>query len=334
MADTRSLAQLGASTSDTSRLAARGVRTASDLMRSDLLDVADALRVSVQGASRALCRVAKAVAPSATDVASMRRMDASGHLPTKISPLDAAMRGGLPPRAITELAGPAGAGKTQMCFALLLSAAMPTTYGGKERRAVYVDAERKFSAKRVAEMARAWTGHAMQDSDVQGTLARIRVVPPPEKVEDMAPLLLGLEQMMIQDRVAVVAVDSVAVLMRGDASRRFDLLGAQASALRHLAESFNIPVVVTNQVVGGGASAGSHQPFGAIASEGGEAEVAAALGVRWAHAVHTRLTLSRTSTDRRLSVAKSPSMPPLSFSFAITASGLVPLTAGGEVPTL
>eukprot|EP00894_Picocystis_sp_ML_P003001 jgi/Pico_ML_1/53518/g4053.t1 len=167
MADTRSLAQLGASTSDASRLAARGVRTASDLMRSDLLDVADALRVSVQGASRALCRVAKAVAPSATDVASMRRMDASGHLPTKISPLDAAMRGGLPPRAITELAGPAGAGKTQMCFALLLSAALPTTYG-----------------------------------------------------------------------------------------------------------------------------------------------------------------------DRRLSVAKSPSMPPLSFSFAITASGLVPLTAGGEVPTL
>eukprot|EP00894_Picocystis_sp_ML_P003002 jgi/Pico_ML_1/53519/g4053.t2 len=44
--------------------------------------------------------------------------------------------------------------------------------------------------------------------------------------------------------------------------------------------------------------------------------------------------LPTTYGDRRLSVAKSPSMPPLSFSFAITASGLVPLTAGGEVPTL
>lgn len=323
MADTRSLAHLGASTSDAARLSARGVRTAADLMRTDLLDVADALRVSVPEASRALCRVAKAVAPAATDAASLRRKDASGHLPTKLSPLDEAMRGGLPARAITELAGPAGAGKTQMCFALLLSAALPTRHGGKERCAVYVDAERKFSAKRVAEMARAWTGSSMQESEVQMTLARMRVVPPPERVEDMAPLLLGLEQMMIQDRVAVVVVDSVAVLMRGDASRRHDVLGAQASALRHLAESFNVPVVVTNQVVGGGASLGSHQMFGAIASEGGEAEVAAALGVRWAHAVHTRLTLSRTTTCRCLTVAKSPCLPPLRFSFRITTAGLV-----------
>jgi hypothetical protein len=54
----------------------------------------------------------------------------------------------------------------------------------------------------------------------------------------------------------------------------------QASRLKYLAETFSIPVLVTNQVttrIGGGGGGGGH--------------LTAALGTLWAHAVNTRLVL-------------------------------------------
>lgn len=45
-----------------------------------------------------------------------------GHLPTHLKGLDAALCGGLPFGALTELVGPSGIGKTQVCrlFTLLI----------------------------------------------------------------------------------------------------------------------------------------------------------------------------------------------------------------------
>lgn len=40
----------------------------------------------------------------------------TGHLPTHLKGLDAALCGGLPFGALTELVGPAGIGKTQVCY--------------------------------------------------------------------------------------------------------------------------------------------------------------------------------------------------------------------------
>ncbi len=43
--------------------------------------------------------------------------------------LDAALRGGLPPAALTEVAGPSGVGKTHLCMAAALHAAAPRPWG-------------------------------------------------------------------------------------------------------------------------------------------------------------------------------------------------------------
>lgn len=40
----------------------------------------------------------------------------AGHLPTGLIGLDAALCGGIPFGVVTELVGPAGIGKTQVCF--------------------------------------------------------------------------------------------------------------------------------------------------------------------------------------------------------------------------
>ena len=90
------------------------------------------------------------------------------------------------------------------------------------------------------------------------------------------------------------------------------LLVEQSQMLKQLAERFDIPVLVSNQVSGKMAATGSNN-------------VTAALGALWAHAVNTRLVLENrgSSGGRHLYIAKSPRCPVCSLSFRITFSGIV-----------
>lgn len=44
----------------------------------------------------------------------------AGHLPTGLKGLDEALCGGIPFGVLTELVGPSGIGKTQVCFSLFI----------------------------------------------------------------------------------------------------------------------------------------------------------------------------------------------------------------------
>ena len=55
--------------------------------------------------------------------------------------LDAFLRGGVPTRSLTEIAGEAGSAKTQLCLQLLLAAQLPRHLGGLGGAAVYVHTE-------------------------------------------------------------------------------------------------------------------------------------------------------------------------------------------------
>lgn len=59
------------------------------------------------------------------------------------------------------------------------------------------------------------------------------------------------------------------------------MISKQAAILKTISESFDVPVVVTNQVT---------TRFGAGSKQDGA--LVAALGPMWAHAVNTRITLS------------------------------------------
>lgn len=87
----------------------------------------------------------------------------------------------------------------------------------------------------------------------------------------------------------LIVIDSIAALARTDygargVADRQRMLGQQASRLKALAESFRIPVLVTNQVTT------------AVGREGGG--LVAALGPMWAHAVNTRLVLAAQQGER------------------------------------
>jgi len=99
----------------------------------------------------------------------------------------------------------------------------------------------------------------------------------------------GLQGSIIDHGIKLVIIDSIAALARsdfgsGNVVERQKLLGQQASRLKFLAESFRIPVLVTNQVTTLIGSRGD--------GNRSRGSVTAALGPMWAHAVNTRLVMA------------------------------------------
>ena len=149
--------------------------------------------------------------------------------------------------------------------------------------------------------------------------------------------LNALESVVIQSKVALIVVDSVASPVRREYDRetmieRTLLLTKAASVLkyvlfvfllffaradpplRQLAGAFKLCVLVTNQVTA------KYD----VRSGAGEATVVAALGNTWSHSVNTRLVVEYTDDDqvRRLRIAKSPVAPPASFTYLVDEAGI------------
>lgn len=253
-------------------------------------------------------RVAQACSPEALTVEQLlaRRAGEAHHLAFGLRPLDDALRGGAPAGCITELVGQAGAGKTQLCKQLAASAQLPVLHGGMGGSVVYIDTEKKFSAARLVEIATARWPERFATPDAVEALTRGVVLYTPTSGAELLARLDGLEAVIIERGAKLVIVDSIAALMRSEFGReklveRQALLGAQASKLKQLAEAFRIPIVVTNQVT---MARAPENAFGVAPPplDGGasDAQMAAALGTKWAHDVNTRLSLEVTGGGERL----------------------------------
>jgi len=70
--------------------------------------------------------------------------------------LDRLLGGGFQTQATTELVGPFGVGKTQICFVLCVTCQLPIERGGLGGGAVYIDTEGTFHPERVKQIAEAW----------------------------------------------------------------------------------------------------------------------------------------------------------------------------------
>ncbi|XP_020603689.1 DNA repair protein RAD51 homolog 2-like [Orbicella faveolata] len=101
----------------------------------------------------------------------------------------------------------------------------------------------------------------------------------------------------------------------------------------YLAETFHIPVVVTNQITTRFVNARSSSGSAAFQDvDGADAEpddddsshVTAALGNTWSHAVNTRLIVQYMDERfRQVLISKSPVAPFASFVYTIHAQGIV-----------
>ena len=178
-------------------------------------------------------------------------------------------------------------------------------------------------------------------------------------MEAVVARLCGLDGELVRHDVRLLVVDSVAAPARrqfdhresGAMAARSEQLARQASALKVLAETFRLPVVVTNQVTaavgsgarrgggdgsgvsrGGGVSGGGGGASPAYATTDVDDELLPALGTTWAHCVSNRFLLTDGWTGGRtdrgagrgvLAVLKSPCAPNVRVRYAITAAGVV-----------
>jgi hypothetical protein len=114
------------------------------------------------------------------------------------------------------------------------------------------------------------------------------------------------------------------------------MLGQQAARLKYLAESFRIPVLVTNQVTtafGSASERGADFAFQQVDAEGAasasqrgrrlESQLVAALGTKWAHCVNTRLLLEAAEGGRWVTVAKSAGASHRTVPYAVTPAGIM-----------
>jgi len=257
---------------------------------------------------------------------------------TSLEPLDRCLRGGLPCATITEIVGPSGCGKTQFSLMLSVLATLPTQLGGLGGEVIYIDTENAFSAKRLVEIAQhRFPEHFPKDSPNITSLTQSVHVIFIQTSEDLLEKLNSLEETIIKNQVKLIVLDSVASLIRkefkGTSMERTDILAKQASTLKYLSASFQIPVVVTNQVTTRyDLPAGFEKTGSSHASANDEVTgnfIIAALGNTWSHAVNTRLIVEYVpakngqSVDlRKIKITKSPTAPFASFYYQITASGI------------
>ena len=129
------------------------------------------------------------------------------------SPLDELLDGGIEKRTITQVYGPPGVGKTNVCLNIAINVAK------KGKKVVYIDTEGGISVDRIRQIS-------SEDFD---TVAKNIIVFEPTSFKEQE-----------EDAVALFRVE--------DDSTKSHLLGKQMQMLSALAINHDLAVLVTNQI--------------------------------------------------------------------------------------
>jgi DNA repair protein RadA len=169
-------------------------------------------------------------------------------LTTGCKSLDNLLGGGVETQGILELIGQYGVGKTQICLALCVLVQQPQEIGGLEGSVLYLDTEGTFRPERIMEIAQ--TRELPTD-----TVLKNIIVARAFNSDHQILIAQKLEQIIKEKNIKLVIVDSIISHFRAEYLGRESLPIRQQRLNQHLhrllrtAEIFNIPVVVTNQVV-------------------------------------------------------------------------------------
>lgn len=226
-------------------------------------------------------------------------------LTTGSNGLDAMLGGGVETGSITEIAGPYGSGKSQLCHQLTVNTTLPKEQGGLDGDVLFFDTENTFRPKRVVEMA----GGNLK------VLERI-TVSKCYTSDHQVFLLNHCDKIIEENKVRLIVVDSIITHFRSEYIGR-ELLAPRQQKLNNylkrlvkFAVGFNLAVVVTNQAVA------NPQFFGATRATGGNI---------MGHASTTRMILRRPKTlaSKRIArLTESPWRPTGECVFRITEKGV------------
>lgn len=239
-----------------------------------------------------------------------KRADVS-YITTGSKNLDSLLGGkGIESRAITEAFGAFGSGKTQLGLALAVNVQLPVEQGGAAGKAVYIDTEGTFRAGRIKQMAE---GIGANPEMVLKNILVARAFNSDHQI-----LLLEKVTEMIKngEPIKLVVIDSLTAHFRAEYSGRGQLADRQQKLNRYmhnlmkLAETSNVAVYVTNQVM-----ANPAQLFGDPTSPIG--------GNIVGHASTYRMYLRRAKQGSRVSkLIDSPNLPDGEAVYFVTEDGI------------
>uniref|UniRef100_A0A8C9UYM9 DNA repair protein RAD51 homolog 2 n=1 Tax=Scleropages formosus TaxID=113540 RepID=A0A8C9UYM9_SCLFO len=319
------------------RLSRHHIETCQDLLSLTALEVMCLAGQSYAQACQLLRLVSQICAPKMTTALELWKQRADQYFPTSLAALDHWLQGGLACGTLTEMTGPAGCGKSQLCMMLSVLATLPRSMGGLDGGVVYIDTESAFSAERLVEIAQnRFPDHFSDRKRIVEMAGRVHLFRE-LTCRDVLNRLQHLEEDIISCQARLVILDSMASVVRkefelslpGNLVHRSNLLGQQAAMLKCLAQEFSIPVLLTNQItthLGERPSVSSKwnslEGF-VLPGDGDSGYVTAALGNTWSHTVNTRLILQYLdSCQRQIIVAKSPVAPFAVFNYSVQRDGI------------
>jgi len=229
---------------------------------------------------------------------------------TGVRALDQLLLGGIETRAITEVVGEYGSGKTQLCHQLAVMVQLPEDRGGLGAKAIYIDTENTFRPERVAQIAKA---RGLDPNQALNNVFYAKAL----SVDHQMMLVEYVRQLARQEKIGLVIIDSLIAHFRAEFPGRENLAERQQKLNKHiadllrLADAYDVAVVVTNQVM-----ARPDVYFGNPLNPAG--------GNVLAHGATYRLWLRKSKENIRIAkIFDSPYHPEGEASFRITEEGLV-----------
>lgn len=292
------------------KLRGAGVNSVEELAVTPIMELIDKAELSKKSASK-LSEMARRLM-SMSFVSAMELWEKRKNMlrcSTGSEALDDLLAGGIETKAMTELVGEYGAGKTQICLKLCTIAQLPPEQGGLGGGVIFFDTEGTFSAQRIHQIAQAM--ELDPDPILDGILVS-RVY-----TSDHQILLLDHSfKVCREEGIKLVVVDSLISHFRSEYIGRENLAERQQRLnnylhkLLRLGEIYNLAVVVTNQ-----AQANPNAFFGNPNRPAG--------GHVLAHACTHRVMLRKSKGGKRIArIFDSPYIPERECAFRISEKGI------------
>jgi len=242
------------------------------------------------------------------DIVMIRRL-AIERITTGSAELDTLLGGGVETQALTEAFGKFSSGKSQLAFQLCVNCQLPKEQGGLGGAVMFVDTENTFRPERIKQMAEA------KGLDVDKVLKNIFVARAFNS-DHQSLLIEKADKLVRENNIRLIIIDSLMSEFRSDylgmemLARRQQSLNKHLHQLQKLADTHNLAVYVTNQVM---------EKVGMLF---GDPTVAIG-GNIVAHQTTYRLYLRRSKEDRRIAkLVDSPNLPDGECVFRVTEAGL------------
>jgi len=217
---------------------------------------------------------------------------------------------GIESRSITEAFGAYGSGKTQLGLTLAVRVQLPVEQGGANGKAVFIDTEGTFRPARIKQIVEAL------GANPEKALKNIFVARAFNSDHQMLLLEKVTEMVKSGEPIKLLIVDSLSAHFRAEFAGRGQLADRQQKLNRYmhdlmkLAETYNLAVYVTNQVM-----ANPAQMFGDPTTAIG--------GNIVGHASTYRLYLRRGKQGSRVAkLIDSPNLPDNETIYYVTAGGV------------